>query len=413
MRVGPNIILAAVCGCFNLGDSAAAQEWVLTGAPVYPWSSVACSADGSKVVAAATNGFIYTSTNSGATWTSNSIPNESWTGVASSANGTKLIAAASAGPLFISTNSGANWISNTPSKWWRAVASSADGTKLLAASIDAIYISTDSGATWISNRIFIAVPVGESWRWTSVASSADGSRLLAAEQSFYLMNPEGGQIYVSTTSGATWTSISPNAAWTSVASSADGSKLMAACTNGPIYLSTNSGTAWTSNNVPGFPPPQDLGPVWTWPAVASSANGTRLVAACRWWFIGPGGVMEEPGTGLIYTSTNSGETWTTNNVPNANWTSVASSADGTKLLAASPQGIYIFQPIPVLGLAISNHNLILSWPSSASGFELQQNCDLATTNWTAVTNFPAATDGRYQVNVSTTGATCFYRLKYP
>ena len=57
----------------------------------------------------------------------------------------------------------------------------------------------------------------------------------------------GGQIYTSTDSGATWTPSESSGLWQAVASSADGSKLVAAISPGAIYTtrfgSTSVGTA--------------------------------------------------------------------------------------------------------------------------------------------------------------------------
>src|SRR5262245_47606108 len=81
--------------------------------------------------------------------------------------------------------------------------------------------------------------------WLSMACSADGSIVAAVHQAV-----GGGQIFVSTNSGASWTATSaPLLAWTSVASSADGTRLAAVANNNGIYTSTNSGLTWTSNNV--------------------------------------------------------------------------------------------------------------------------------------------------------------------
>ena len=72
--------------------------------------------------------------------------------------------------------------------------------------------------------------------------------------------------------------------------------------------------------------PTDSGATWTardsdrqWQAVASSADGVKLVAVVY------------GSSSRIYTSTNSGVDWTPTGPTNLNWSSVASSADGTRL----------------------------------------------------------------------------------
>src|SRR5689334_11717209 len=59
-----------------------------------------------------------------------------------------------------------------------------------------------------------------------------------------------------------------------------------------------------------------------WNAIASSADGTKLVAA-------------DAVRGQICTSTNSGATWDLASAPGHSWSCVGSSADGTKLVAAA------------------------------------------------------------------------------
>jgi hypothetical protein len=65
-----------------------------------------------------------------------------------------------------------------------------------------------------------------------------------------------------------------------------------------------------------------------WRCIASSSDGTHLAAAAA----GSGGG--------IYTSTDSGLTWTKTSAPVADYYSIASSSDGTKLAAAGPGFIY-------------------------------------------------------------------------
>src|SRR6266851_724612 len=126
---------------------ATAQTWTPTTAPASLWASVASSADGTKLVAAAAVdsnfffGQVYTSVDSGASWTVTSTPQARWEQVACSADGTRLVAVASgdyvhnlSGPIYTSFNSGATWTqTSAPLGPWKAVSSSADGTELVAA----------------------------------------------------------------------------------------------------------------------------------------------------------------------------------------------------------------------------------------------------------------------------------------
>jgi hypothetical protein len=129
-------------------------------------------------------------------------------------------------------------------------------------------------------------------------------------------------IYVSTNAGATWNMTSapsdPNTnLWTAVASSADGVKLVAVMGggDGAIYTSANSGLTWHKTSAP----------IDDYDCVASSADGTKLVAACNY------------GNG-IYISSDSGANWV--NTYNGRqfggqfWRSVGISADGSKMVAA-------------------------------------------------------------------------------
>jgi hypothetical protein len=124
-----------------------------------------------------------------------------------------------------------------------------------------------------------------------------------------------------------WTSngIPGMSGWSALAMSADGIVMTAAGSTN-IYISTNSGAIWLPTSAPGQ----------YWAAIASSADGSKLIAAAS-----PVGYA-----GGIYTSTNFGTSWTSNNVPNPNyWNAVASSADGTRLIATA--GYYSSSAGPV------------------------------------------------------------------
>jgi hypothetical protein len=366
-------------------DCARAQSWTLqTNPPPITWRSVCCSSDGSKI--AAVNGTLYVSTNSGKSWAiSGNTNSPNWGFIACSADGTKFIAASNYSAIYTSTNSGASWQAPTNVVFMytiTSVASSADGNTLLTASSflvapgGAVISSTNAGLTWTTNLT--------SAGWGPVACSADGTILAAASYE--------SSIFVSTNSGGAWaTNNSPSEPWQAMALSADGSTLAAAGYNTSIYVTTNLGITWKTND----------SPVKSWRAMAMSADGTKMVAA---------------GGGFIYISTNSGVNWVSNSAPSLLWISVASSADGSKLVAVSEggasAGIYTWQAIPSLNLAVTSGGCLLSWPclSSTTNYALQQNGDLTTTNWAAVTNQPGVTNGQYQVMLPPQSGSQFYRL---
>jgi hypothetical protein len=395
-------------------SSDSGNTWNLATAPNYSWNSVASSADGTRLVAAPMNDGhglavpIYTSTDSGTTWNANTTTtnpaysNESmaanyWSHVASSADGTKLTAFGQledewnihAGLIAISTNAGTNWtITTSLEMTWASAASSADGSKVVVAvngdgiytdaattswalagapatnfwqSIVAsedgtrqvaaagynyftgangpVYRSTNSGATWVP------IPALNTNGTLAVASSPDGTKLIAA----------GEFVETSTNSGATWQLTSVTASnWVSAAVSSNGSTLAVVCggalESGPIYVSTNSGITWA----PGGNAPTAGG----WSSVACSWDGTKMVAAQNFSSFGYYGAVP----GYIYISTNSGSTWSPASVPSGGWVSVASSADGTHLVAASQPNVEYYTP----GLIYFSTNSGLTWSSNSA-----------------------------------------------
>jgi hypothetical protein len=377
-RVVASNILGTVVG-MDVRFSTAHLPLLQTSAPITSWTSVASSADGSKLVAVTCcAGPIFVSTNSGTSWMPTSAPSNYWSSVASSADGTKLVAAAS-GPIYTSTDSGATW--KPAGATGMVVTCSANGSNLVAAAYGgSIYTSQNSGAAWTQTSAPFAY-------WRSLASSGDGRRLAAAAGDSSPDFPAA--IYTSENAGTTWTKTSaPNENWISVASSADGTKLVAGVNYGGIYTSADSGGAWQARMS------------GNWLALASSADGTKLVAINDY---------------NIFTSTDSGATWA-NGMPNASWQAVASSADGAKLVAAvSGGGIYTSQstPPPMLSIMPADSDLILSWIVPSTDFHLQENSRMRTTNWTDVEGTPILnfTNLHHQLRVPISAGNRFYRLE--
>ena len=68
---------------------------------------------------------------------------------------------------------------------------------------------------------------------------------------------------------------------------------------------------------------------------------------------------------------------------------------------------------PTLTITQSGKSVIVSWPSSTNGFTLQQNSNLATTNWTA-SGFAVSTNGAVEsITISSATGNLFFRLANP
>jgi hypothetical protein len=134
-------------------------------------------------------GSIYCSMDSGTTWNPTGAPQLEWRALACSADGTHVVAGPgeslsfNAAPIFQSGDAGTNWIENdSVSGCWTGLASSADGCRLVALEYGGIWTSADSGNTWGSN-------IAPSALLVSVASSADGNKLAA-------VTDDGGNGYI-------------------------------------------------------------------------------------------------------------------------------------------------------------------------------------------------------------------------
>ena len=200
----------------------------------------------------------------------------------------------------------------------------------------------------------------------------------------------------------------PGGVCTSVAMCADGTRFAAVINPVPGAfppLSTNCGGVLFTWSAAGPTVVTNCTSVTNWTSVATSADGMRLVAVAS--------------GGAIYSSVDTGVTWTPASVTNASWVSVASSADGAKLVAAANGGgIYTWQtvPAPVLNVTTSADGLlVISWTVPSMTFALQETSDLATSHWTPVGVSPTLNYAtlQYQVSLPKPQGTVFYRLASP
>jgi hypothetical protein len=75
---------------------------------------------------------------------------------------------------------------------------------------------------------------------------------------------------------------------------------------------------------------------------------------------------------------------------------------------------FIFASLPQLSLQLTATNtVLLSWPSWAAGFVLEENSDLTTTNWVAVAEPVNRVNSQNQVVAPLSAGQEFYRLVIP
>ena len=204
------------------------------------------------------------------------------------------------------TYSGANTMSN----WNNSFTGSFYGNGLvgwntvagttLAAGIDHGYVLTNSQLVSVT---LPAASIGDIIRISGPGAGGWQISLTNTSQSVL-----GGLL---TYNNVNWNqSSAASANWEAIASSADGSRLVAAVLGGGVWTSRDYGTTWSQAST--LTSAQ-------WRTVATSADGTHLVAAVY--------------NGGIYTY--NGSTWAASSGTSPyNWSSLASSADGSKLVAS-------------------------------------------------------------------------------
>jgi len=249
------------------------------------------SADGTHLIAADYNGPVWTATtvDDGVTWswTQRDVPSHSWYSLALSADGVRIVAVATDGGIFTSSDGGTTWTDRSISglDGWDSVVSSPDGLTLAAGSYNGYLLTSfDAGVTWTDRS-----PPGAHF-WASVAASSDGMKLAAIEA--------GGYIYTSDDAGRNWTTQMDAGFrnWSDIAISPDGSRLAAVDYDGYIYTYAANGADWAAQTAVG---------ARSWTSVALASNGGRIIAAAYAGSIWSGAltpsISTEDATSLIST----------------------------------------------------------------------------------------------------------------
>ena len=147
--------------------------------------------------------------------------------------------------------------------------------------------------------------------------------------------------------------------------------------NGPIYSSTNSGMTWTTLTAPG-----------------------------KYEFRLSG---DEPGGGFIAAGTirPSLQDQPVSRLAPTNWYAIGSAADGSRIVLMES----VAQSAPALKIMRSDNGALVSWPSMFTGFVLQANNDLSSTNWMDVPNPVRTVADENQIYVPPPVGNTFFRLR--
>jgi len=299
----------------------------------YDLLSAASSADGSHLLVGTDGPGLYASSDFGKTWALSPDTAGGWDKVAVSADGSHMAGALDGGGILTSSDYGASWNDNfisTGSNRWLGLTISNDGSHLAAhGTTGGIIFSADSGMTWNTGTD----SVGQNWR--SLTASSDGMRLLAGTGtvSHYTGQPDQatGDLWQSIDGGETWQDLTITSnllgnglrIWSSVASSANGTHLVAGEMGGKVWLSSDSGATWTPSGFNG-----------DWLSITSNGDGSHLAAIVS---TGPDSLNM---SSSVYTSSDYGITWIKNPIAQSGSgyaQGIASDASGLHLVA---EGLY-------------------------------------------------------------------------
>lgn len=308
------------------------------------WRSVASSADGSNLIAAAwqdgalsngwTYGRVWLSKDSGVTWVDQSgTPTYHWTSVASDYSGNRLLAATASsdgdGFVWTSSNGGGTWSNYSSalgSAYWQGVAVSSNGNTMV--------VGDESG----SNGVFLTSNAGTTWQyqsdlsgfWRRVAISADASIVVAGDISEN--DGAGGNLWIATLSAgqrtwARWNAVDPYVSgrtatgyWEGIAISSNGQYIYAVTGSSTSWRSSDYGSNWMVMNV------NTSGDFFDYilTAVACSADGSTVFLA---------DVPESLSSGRVWTSSNFGASFVSNaQSPHISWSALATDASATRIV---------------------------------------------------------------------------------
>ena len=215
------------------------------------WSSIA-AADGSPVIyVGSSDGYVWSSQNSGNSWTEGGI-HGNWSSISCSSKGDTAIATNSGG-VYTTSNYGQEWTPQTPRG--SCTACSPDGRVMAVGGVEGGGLHIWSNSEWSRST--------QEWATTAIAITAD-HRLLVA-------GPDGLAIGRSGAAAAEWKFITSLGGLNTVGCSDDGTYIaVTGTTTSNVFVSSDGGSTWL--------PQAELGHR-LWVGTKVSADGTGFLLA--------------------------------------------------------------------------------------------------------------------------------------
>lgn len=264
-------------------------------------------------------------------WTNvtNSWHASDWRSIRTNTDGSVVVAISQGaslgylGDFYRSRDYGVTWSYGSTTGYLAGLGIAGTGNIAIASHDSTMYRAVYSASSWTTTKLSFSVLgsganqrcVGYGPNFNSMASSTDGTSWIAGVR-------DESCIYTSTDSSNTWYGVSVGSTNWGSAISGDGTVRITANSDGYLYKKTGAGS-WA--RIISATLPTNTG----WWDVACDATCTHISAA-------------QNGTGHIYSSSNSGSTWTTGTVQTF-YSDISMSLDGTKIVAAGSSEIYVSQ----------------------------------------------------------------------
>ena len=344
----------------------------------------------------------------GLTWSQTGSISTTWTAISPECGSTALgvyFAVVNGGYIYYTTNNGATWTQQATVQAWSAITTNIAGTIGIASVAGGgIYYTSDSGTTW---TLSASAPTAN-WSGVSVSYYLTG---------YFFACVNGGGIYISTNNGVTWAiTDAPTKNWTAINNAYYDSFAICSGSTSPLYrggASTGwvapSGSSsipsgnWNSISVIGWGAYDNASPTfvligrndgsnYSWDYQGSATQTTVTALSVR-GYVGQlragGACYSALPNNPIQVSYNRGITWLTSFSPSLNWSCISPSAG--------------YNPSPTFGLTNNQNQTVNSMMVGTTSGYIWKDLPNSTNTYTNIIaghNTSIGSDGVVNVNGS-------------